>query len=113
MAQKVITELVCDLTGEPAAETVEFGIGGKAFEVDLTQKHADALREILEDYVKVARPAGKLTAASNSRRSSGTRASVDREQSRAIREWARAQGISVSDRGRISEDIRRQFDAAH
>jgi nucleoid-associated protein Lsr2 len=113
MVQKVITELVCDLTGEPAAETVEFGIGGRAFEVDLTQKHADALREILEDYVKVARPAGKLTAASNSRRSSGTRASVDREQMRAIREWARQHGHNVSDRGRISAEIKQAFDAAH
>ena len=113
MAQVTTVELVDDLTGGKADETVLFGIDGREFEIDLSLDNAGELRDNLARYLAKARKVGKLTAASNSRRSSGTRASVDREQSRAIREWARAQGISVSDRGRISEDIRRQFDAAH
>jgi hypothetical protein len=32
---------------------------------------------------------------------------------RAIREWAKSQGVQVSDRGRISQEIRDKFNAAH
>lgn len=114
MATKTIVEKVCDLTGDPADETIEFGIGGKAFEVDLTKKHADALREILEDYVRVARPAGRLTAAPNGRlRSNGAVPGRGRDQMRAIRDWARQNGHNVSDRGRVPTAVLEQFDATH
>jgi hypothetical protein len=33
------------------------------------------------------------------------RASVDREQNQAIREWARKQGMKVNDRGRIPAEL--------
>jgi hypothetical protein len=116
MAQKVIRETICDLTGEPADETVEFGLADKVYRIDLTKNHADGLREILADYIRVAQPIGKLNVASGSgykarATSGGVRA--DREQLRAIREWAKGQGLSVSDRGRISSEIRAKFDAAH
>jgi hypothetical protein len=32
-------------------------------------------------------------------------ASADREQNQAIREWARKQGMNVSDRGRIPKEV--------
>lgn len=112
--QKVIRELVCDLTGEPADETLEFGLAGKAYEVDLTKHHADLLRETLADYVNVARPLGKLTASGSKRhRASSNGAGQSREHNQAIRDWARQQGLQVSERGRISADVQQQFDAAH
>lgn len=111
MAQKVTTELVCDLTGDPADETVQFGIGGKAFEVDLTKQHADALREILDDYVRVARPAGKLGSPAKAR--SNGAPPRDREHAQAVRAWLRQQGHVVSDRGRISGELQAKFDEAH
>ena len=37
---------------------------------------------------------------------------MDREQNRAIREWARAQGKKISDRGRIPEDIVAEYHAS-
>ncbi|MGH3966503.1 MAG: histone-like nucleoid-structuring protein Lsr2, partial [Pseudonocardiaceae bacterium] len=47
MAQKVAVLLIDDISGEPADETVRFGLDGKDYEIDLTAKHALALRENL------------------------------------------------------------------
>ncbi|MGH7961888.1 MAG: histone-like nucleoid-structuring protein Lsr2, partial [Candidatus Binatia bacterium] len=47
MAQKVEVLLIDDISGEPADETVRFGLDGKDYEIDLTAKHALALRENL------------------------------------------------------------------
>ncbi|HJH12481.1 MAG TPA: Lsr2 family protein, partial [Brevibacterium ravenspurgense] len=57
MARKVTTVLIDDLTGENADETVEFGIDGKLYEIELTADNASRLRELLAGYVKVARRA--------------------------------------------------------
>ncbi len=38
---------------------------------------------------------------------------VGREQTQAIREWARTNGYQVSERGRISAVIQKAFDEAH
>jgi hypothetical protein len=57
MAQKVKTVLVDDLNGEPAAETVQFGIDGRHYELDLTKDNAKQLRAALKNYVRSARAA--------------------------------------------------------
>jgi hypothetical protein len=36
-----------------------------------------------------------------------------REQTQAVREWARQQGHSINDRGRIPASIQQAFDQAH
>lgn len=115
MATKVERTVVCDLTGEPADETVEFGLADKAYRIDLTKNHADGLREILADYIKVAQPIGKLNVAGNGHkaRSSGAKPGSNREHLAAVRAWLRQQGYSVQDRGRIAADLMAKFDAAH
>jgi hypothetical protein len=112
MAQKVTVTLVDDLDGGTAEETVEFGIDGVSYEIDLSASNAGKLRDSLADYVGNARKAGgRRKAAGPARRaSSGGRASVDREQNAAIREWARKNGFNVSDRGRIPAEV---LDAYH
>ena len=62
MVQKVITELVCDLTGEPAEETVRFGLDGVDYEIDLSGNHAGVLRDVMADYVDHGR---KVTGKAN------------------------------------------------
>jgi hypothetical protein len=42
MAQKVTVTLEDDLDGDPAQETIQFGIGGADYEIDLSKKHANA-----------------------------------------------------------------------
>lgn len=117
MATKTTVELVCDLSGEPADETVKFALDNRVLEVDLTKRHADALREIMADYVGVARDVGKLSvsAAATAGRRASSKGSVRQsfEQNQAIREWARKAGHVVSDRGRIKADIQAKFEEAH
>ena len=109
MAQKVTVSLIDDLDGDKADETVEFGLDGKSYEIDLSTGNADKLRDALASYVTAARrpggrrrsgggPAAAATAAAR-------RPSVDREQNQAIRDWARKRGMKVSDRGRIPADV--------
>jgi hypothetical protein len=108
MAQRTIVELIDDLDGGEAGETVEFGVDGVAYEIDLSSNNAEKLRDSLAGYVAHARRAGgrrKPTARPSGRGSSAGRATVDREQNAAIREWARKRGMSVSDRGRIPSEV--------
>ena len=111
MAQKVTVSLVDDLDGGQADETVEFALDGKNYEIDLSSKNIDKLRDALAPFVAAARRAGgRRRAAQSSGGGGARRASVDREQNQAIREWARKRGMKVSDRGRIPAEV---LDAYH
>jgi len=122
MAQKVVVSLIDDLDQSEADETVEFGLDGATYEIDLSEANAAALRETLADFVAHARrsggrrrPPSASTASgsgSGSRRGGG-RAAVDREQNQAIREWARKQGMTVSERGRIPSEVSEAYHRAH
>ena len=114
MAQKVTVTLVDDLDGGQADETVEFGLDGVNYQIDLSAENAAELREALADYVSHARRAGgrkKPGPRQGAAHSSGS-TTADREQNQAIREWARKQGLKVSDRGRIPADIVEKYHKA-
>jgi hypothetical protein len=112
MAKKVTVTLVDDFDGDgPADETVEFSIDGVSYEIDLSAKNAKKLREDLKQWIE----AGRRVGGRRRGRSGGSgrgRASIDREQSAAIREWARRSGHKVSTRGRIPAEIIEAFHAA-
>ena len=107
MAQKVNIVLVDDIDGSEATETISFGLDGTTYEIDLGDKNSAALREALAPYVGHARKVGG--AARRGRRSSVTALGPS---SKEIRDWARSNGYEVSDRGRVSAEIRQAFDAA-
>src|ERR1700730_5406885 len=111
MAKKVTVTLVDDFDGEGAAdETVEFGLDGVTYEIDLATKNATKLRSELTQWVGAGRRVGGRR---RGRSSSGRgRGAIDREQSAAIREWARRNGHNVSTRGRIPADVIDAFHAA-
>ena len=122
MAQKVVVSLVDDLDESVADETVEFGLDGAIYEIDLSDANAAELRDRLADFVAHARRSGGRRkpaagpAPATARRSggrSGGRAAVDREQNQAIREWARKQGMTVSERGRIPSEVSEAYHKAH
>lgn len=108
MAQKVNIVLVDDLDGTEATETVTFGLDGSSYEIDLNDANAAALREAMSGYVGHAR---KVTGggARRARKAGGASASNTKD----VREWAKAQGMEVSERGRISADVQQAYDAAH
>lgn len=106
MAQIREIRLVDDLSGDVADETIEFGLDGKNFEIDLTTANAKKLRDALADYVASARRAASGRRRGNSASNSvARRPAIDREQNQAIRDWARKRGMKVSDRGRIPADV--------
>ncbi|HEY2203843.1 MAG TPA: Lsr2 family protein [Pseudonocardia sp.] len=105
MAQKVVVSLVDDLDGGVANETVEFGLDGKIYEIDLSSGNAEKLRAAVDEYVSAARRAGKARRGGRAATAAASRPSVDREQNQAIREWARKNGKKVSERGRIPSDV--------
>jgi len=104
MAQITEVRLLDDLDGGEAAESVSFSLDGKSYEIDLSEKHAAALRDAFAPFVSSARRAGGTTAAAARPRMS-TRAGRPRAETAAIREWASANGMEVSARGRISSTV--------
>ncbi|MQA85641.1 MAG: Lsr2 family protein [Streptosporangiales bacterium] len=106
MAQRVQVILEDDLNGGSADETVRFGIDGKTYEIDLSSDNAKKLRKSLRPYVENARRAG----GTKQRR---TRQVSSRRQSAEIRAWAKAQGIEVSERGRIPAEVMEKYESAH
>jgi Lsr2 len=112
VAKKVTVTLVDDFDGEAAAdETVEFGLDGVTYEIDLSSRNAKKLRDDLKIWVEKGRRVGGRRRGRSSGSGRG-RASIDREQSAAIREWARRNGHNVSTRGRIPADVIEAFHAA-
>ncbi|WP_028937877.1 histone-like nucleoid-structuring protein Lsr2 [Pseudonocardia spinosispora] len=106
MAQKVTVSLIDDLDGDKAEETVEFGLDGKNYEIDLSSSNASKLRDALADFVAAARrPGGRRRSGGAAVAAAARRPAVDREQNQAIRDWARKRGMKVSDRGRIPADV--------
>ena len=106
MVQKMTAALEDDLDGGPADETVRFGLGGTEYEIDLSKKNANAFRRQLAPFIEHARKTGR-----GQRRRPGRTAS-GRERSADIRAWAKDQGITVSDRGRIPASVAEQYEAA-
>lgn len=104
MAQKHIVRLIDDLTGDEAAETVSFALDGSRYEIDLSADNAARLRDTLAVYIagarRSARPGGLRPDGSPRR---GTRA--DREQTAAIRQWARNNGHQIGDKGRLPGSV--------
>lgn len=104
---RVEVQLEDDLTGGPADETVQFGMDGRTYEIDLTARHAAEFRRRLEPFIERARSA-------RARRPAGTvRTAASRERSRQIRAWAMQHGLELSPHGRLPRDVVMQYEAAH
>ena len=108
--RKLVTELVDDIDGGKADETVSFALDGRSYEIDLSEQNAASLRKALDEYVSRARKAG--VEVSRVRKPSGT-SLRDPSQTRAIRDWAQRNGHAISSRGRIPRPVVTAYEAAH
>jgi hypothetical protein len=112
VAQKVLMLLQDDLDGTEAQETVEFGLDGVLYQIDLTEDHAAELRAVLGTFIAAGRRTG-------GRRRQAVRvkslAKVDvPADPAAVRAWAAAHRITVPARGRIPASVLAQFrEAGH
>jgi hypothetical protein len=115
VAQKHIVQLIDDLDQGTAAETVEFGLDGAQYEIDLSAKNAAKLREALAVFTASARRVsrGGVRAVPPGARRNGRPTRSDREQTHAIREWARNNGHKVGEKGRIPATVVEAYNAQH
>jgi hypothetical protein len=121
MAQKTIVQLVDDMTGDVMAEgdgeTVEFAVDGQVYEIDVKATEAAKLRKALTKYMEHGRSVkarivreGNVSTLRRGGNGNTRRASTDKEQLKAVREWANNNGFTVAERGRIPQTV---IDAYH
>jgi hypothetical protein len=110
VAQKIQTLFIDDIDGSAAEGTVRFALDGTDYEIDLNAQHAEALRKTLAKYVDAARRSSGAAARRPAR--SGRRSSASGLNTTEVREWAKAQGIEVKDRGRVPAELVVRFRAA-
>ncbi|GAA1698161.1 Lsr2 family protein [Microbacterium sediminicola] len=113
MARKIVHQLVDDLDGTVLeigdGETVTFSLDGVAYEVDLTEANAAALREAFAPYVSAGRrvSAAQVSGPARKRRRSG------QQDYSAVRTWAKENGYTISERGRVPASVLEAYEAAH
>lgn len=107
MAKRVQVTLVDDTDGSDADETVTFALDGVSYEIDLSSSNATKLRNSFASWIGFAQRSGGRKSASRA-----TRPSARRDLS-AVRTWARKNGHTVSDRGRISAEVQAAYDKAN
>lgn len=119
MAQRTQVILTCDVhDGDAdAVETVTFTVEGQSYECELCDAHLNEFREAMEIWSSHSRTVGRARSGQSGggssrggrRRSSGS----DGPSTAEVREWARAQGIPVSTRGRVPAELHERYLAAH
>ena len=106
MAKQVITLLTDDIDGGEADRTVEFGLDGVNYTIDLSEKNAGKLRKALDPFLTAATRVGRSGVVATARRTApASTGRASRDQNQAIREWANKNGFEVSERGRIPSHI--------
>jgi hypothetical protein len=117
VAQQTILELVDDLDGGQADESVAFALDGVEFVIDLSAANAARLRDTLAEFVGHARRTGGRTARGRAGRNGSTNGANGSRNGKpdvqAVREWARSQGETVADRGRVPQTLLTRFQEAH
>jgi hypothetical protein len=107
MVRKMSVIISDDLDGCGDAEPVSFSLDGTSYEVDLGARNRARLEKALAPFIEAGRR--RPTKAGSRRPGRASRPSVDNA---AIRAWAQTAGLQVSERGRISADVIRQYEAA-
>jgi hypothetical protein len=106
MAQKIQTLFVDDLDGGEAEGTVRFGLDGASYEIDLSAAHAGELRKVLAPYTRAGR---KVTGGVRRAARGQGKAAVNGFSTNEVRDWAKANGVEIKDRGRVPADVVAKF----
>lgn len=119
MATKTTTTLTDDIDGSSADVTVSYSWNGQAYEIDLNSRNSDEFADALAPYLAASRKAGG-SSGDGQRRGRRTASSQPAATSagsdvdpKAVRAWARDNGVAVSPRGRLSSTVVEQYRTAH
>lgn len=114
MAQQQIVTLVDDLDGSEAEFSIEFGLDGKMYEIDLSATNAATLQKVFAEFVPVARRK-RLNGGKRQEPEPSPYANTRHrtEHLSKVREWAVANGHHVAAHGRIGRDIMAAYQAIH
>lgn len=117
MARRIVHQLVDDLDGTElevgSGETVLFSLDGIAYEIDLTDDNAQALRDALAPYVSAGRRVSGGRSGSSGSDSGRKRRRTGQHDYGPVREWAKSNGYTVSERGRVPAAVLEAYEAAH
>jgi hypothetical protein len=121
MARTTIVQLTDDIDGSEADQTIEFSYKGKSYSLDLNDKNASELEDVLAPYIAAAEKARGVQSRAGSRsgRSGGSRprssggGTTSGPDPKDVRVWAEANGVQVSGRGRIPASVIEQYKAAN
>lgn len=111
MASKKVVTLLDDIDGKEIGDdggTVTFSFEGVNYQIDLAGKNLTKFRKAMTPYIAAATKAPRPTTASRRPRRTAATSSPQ-----TIREWARAQGHEVSDRGRVPASVVSAYEDAH
>lgn len=103
MAKRTVIELIDDLGGSEATETLRFALDGNEYEIDLAEPNADELRGLLGRFVAAGRKA------SGTKQAPAVRRLPPAADTKAVRFWAAENGIEVNARGRIKDDVLQRY----
>ena len=105
--RKTTIILIDDIDGSDADRTIQFALNGSLYEIDLSEANARQLESALAPFIDKATKVPSHRGAGDTRRSA-----TSRSLSRNVRAWAKNHGITVSDRGRVPNDIVDQYKAS-
>jgi Lsr2 len=113
MAKERIERLLDDIDGSVATQSIQFGMDGLAYQIDLNEQHAEELRGKLSPFISAARrvrDGGR--GRGDSGRGGARSAPADKDRNSAIRQWALESGVELPSRGRIAGSVQAAFDAS-
>jgi hypothetical protein len=103
VVDRLAADLDGDVGGEQPTEVVPSSYRGVRYEIDLTEKAATSLVQVLAPCLADAR---RVTSQRRKTRRPAVASSIAQDP-REVRAWARTQGIVIADRGRVSADVMR------
>jgi hypothetical protein len=113
MAKRIVESFVDDIDGSDAEGTTKFTLDGTSYEIDLSGANREQLEKALAPFITKARAVRGDRGVRGRRGGAGSARVVSREKSTEIRQWAKAQGLPVSERGRIAATVVAQYETAH
>jgi hypothetical protein len=114
MATRVIT--VDDIDGYDGEDVAkrDFELGGTTYAIDLGDTNYKRLQELLDALTPFMEKAAEVKQAGRARKAkaeAGPR--LQGYTNTDVRQWATEQGIEVSARGKIADEVYERFTAAH